>query len=173
MQVTHDKSTRFADELRITPWWAVVLAAIGFVCAQLLFNVSIAREANAPPIWGRILLGLVLGAAVACYFLFIGYVNRDAGRRGMSRVLWTIVAIFVPNGLGIVLYFILRQPLTARCPQCGAAVQSGFRFCPRCSTRLHPGCPHCQREVQTGDKYCPYCGGTLAEQESRPTEISS
>jgi RNA polymerase subunit RPABC4/transcription elongation factor Spt4 len=79
----------------------------------------------------------------------------------MSRVLWTAIAILVPNGLGIVLYFVLRQPLVARCPQCSAAVQGGFHYCPRCSTKLHPSCPHCQREVQMGDKYCPYCGGTL------------
>jgi lipid-A-disaccharide synthase-like uncharacterized protein len=162
MQVTNHKPTRFSEELRQTPWWAVVLAAIAFLAAQFVFNVVIGREANAPPAWGRALLGLVAGVVFAGYFLLIGYVNRDAGRRGMSRLLWTVVALLVPNGLGIVLYFILRQPLVALCPQCGVAVQSAFHYCPKCSTKLHPSCPHCQREVQIGDKYCPYCGGTLA-----------
>ena len=50
---------------------------------------------------------------LGCYAVLIGYINQDAGRRGMSRLLWTLIAIFVPNGLGIVLYFVLRKPLSA------------------------------------------------------------
>jgi RNA polymerase subunit RPABC4/transcription elongation factor Spt4 len=91
----------------------------------------------------------------------IGYVNRDAGRRGMSRVFWTLLAIFIPNALGIVLYFILRKPRTSNCPQCGAVVEPRFGFCPRCRHRLSPVCPHCQRGVNASDKFCPYCGDDL------------
>ena len=170
MQVASENRTRFTEEMRLIPGWAIGLGVLGFLGMQFLFNVVIARQPDAPPRWGRISLGIFAGLVFACYFLLIGYVNRDAGRRGMSRVLWTVVAIFIPNGLGIVLYFILRQPLQARCPQCGKAVQTGFNYCPRCSTKLHPSCPHCQREVNLGDTYCPYCGGSLAQKESRPAE---
>jgi RNA polymerase subunit RPABC4/transcription elongation factor Spt4 len=79
----------------------------------------------------------------------------------MSRLLWTLVAILVPNGLGIVLYFVLRKPLSTHCPQCDAVVEPGFSYCPRCRTRLRPACSHCQRSVDLGDKFCPYCGGSL------------
>ena len=58
-----------------------------------------------------------MGTLLGCYSVLIGYVNQDAGRRKMSRLLWTLVAIFVPNGLGILLYFVLAQtdhrPLSA------------------------------------------------------------
>ena len=96
--------------------------------------------------------------------LLIGYINRDAKRRGMSPTLWTLVAIFIPNGLGGLLYFILRQPLQGTCPQCGTAIQSGFNFCPRCSCKLSPNCPQCQHVVATNDVYCPYCGASLRHQ---------
>jgi RNA polymerase subunit RPABC4/transcription elongation factor Spt4 len=79
----------------------------------------------------------------------------------MSVLVWTLVAIFIPNGLGILLYFILRQPLQMVCPQCGSAVQMGFHFCPVCSHRLGLSCPKCQRAVSGGDAYCPYCGAGL------------
>jgi predicted amidophosphoribosyltransferase len=98
---------------------------------------------------------------LGCYVVMIGYVNQDAGRRGMSRLLWTLISIFVPNGLGFILYFVLRKPLTVHCQQCEAEVEPGFSFCPRCRYRLRPVCPHCQRSVDLGDKFCPYCGGEM------------
>jgi len=94
----------------------------------------IGRDHNPPPVAVRPLLGLIAGTVISCYIVLISYVNKDAGRRGMSRTLWTLIAIFVPNGLGIVLYFILRKPRTAHCPQCEAVVEPGFSFCPRCRT---------------------------------------
>ena len=106
----------------------------------------------------RALIGLLSGAVVACYLLLIGYVTRDARRRGMSPVLWTLVTILVPNALGMLVYFILRQPIRAACPQCGSFVQSGFNFCPHCSSKLGPSCPKCQHVVTATDVYCPYCG---------------
>jgi hypothetical protein len=93
---------------------------------------------NAPPLALRVLLGVIGGTLLGCYVVLIGYVNRDAGRRGMSRGLWTLLAIIVPNALGIVLYFILRKPRTGNCPQCDAEVEPGFSFCPRCRHRLQP-----------------------------------
>jgi RNA polymerase subunit RPABC4/transcription elongation factor Spt4 len=151
-------------DFKLVPRWAWVLAAIGFLSMQFVFNVVVARQADAPPAWVRTLMGLLVGLILTCYLLLIGYVNRDSGRRGMSRVLWTTVSALVPNGLGIILYFILRQPVVGDCPRCGHAVQHGFNFCPQCNYKLNPSCPQCQRMVRPGDTYCPYCGTSLADQ---------
>jgi hypothetical protein len=161
MATNHQTSSRFKDELRILSPWAYALAALVFVAVPVLFLVFVAKDPKAPPFALRCLLGAVAGTVVACYVVLIAYINRDAGQRGMSRVWWTLLAMFVPNGLGIVLYFILRRPPTAHCPQCAAEVDPSFSFCPRCRNRLKPVCPHCQRSVDLGDKFCPYCGGAL------------
>lgn len=145
----------------IVPAWAWVLAGMGFVAAQVFFNIMVARHLDAPPAWARPMFGLLAGVGGGCYLLFIGYINRDAKRRGMSPTLWTLVAILIPNGLGMLLYFILRQSLRSACPQCGNAVQTGFNFCPRCNYKLSPSCPQCQRVVGVNDVYCPYCGTSL------------
>lgn len=158
-------------DFKLVARWAWILAAIGFLIVQVVFNVVMAREHDAPPAWARILLGLFLGLILTCYLLLIGYVNRDSGRRGMSRALWTAVCILVPNGLGIVLYFILRQPVVGNCPQCGHGIQHGFNFCPQCNCKLNPSCPQCQRMVRPGDTYCPYCGTSLPEQ-AVPTGVA-
>lgn len=170
MQVRNETQTGLTAEIKIVPLWAWVLAGIGFVAAQVFFNVVVARHSGGPPAWARPLLGLMAGIAGGCYLLFIGYINRDAKRRGMSPTLWTIVAVFIPNALGIILYFILRQPLRNACPQCGNTVQTGFNFCPRCSYKLSPNCPQCQRGVGVNDVYCPYCGISLGNQ---PAPVSS
>jgi len=111
------------------------------------------------------------GTVIGCYVLLIGYINRDAGRRGMSRLAWTLLAILIPNALGIVLYFVLRKPRIASCPQCSSAVQPGFNFCPRCSCKLSPNCPQCQRLVGANDVYCPYCGTAMGSPASSAPTI--
>ena len=161
MTNTSPTSTRSKDEIRILAPWAYYLYAAVFVTIAVLFVTVVGHDRHAPPFAIRCLLGLLAGAVIGCWAVLIGYINQDAGRRGMSRLLWTLIALFVPNGLGIVLYFVLRKARIAHCPQCDTVVEPGFSFCPRCCTRLQPVCPHCQHSVNLGDKFCPYCGGSL------------
>ncbi|MGB8012861.1 MAG: zinc ribbon domain-containing protein [Terriglobales bacterium] len=158
-------STRFTDEIRIISPWAFSIAALMVLVGIVVGLVAGIKETNPADVAVRSVLGMVLGAVVGalvgCYIMLIGYINRDAGRRGMSRLLWTLIAIFVPNGLGIVLYFVLRKPRMAHCPQCDAVVEPGFSFCPHCRNRLQPVCPNCQHSVSSADKFCPYCGGAM------------
>ena len=168
MQLTDQKATGFKAELKLIPGWAWFLAVTAFISLQFVFNVAIPHSKNPPPPWACTLLGLLVGVIGAGYMLLVGYVCLDAGRRGMSRVLWTMIAMLVPNCLGFILYFILRQPLVATCPQCGAMIQPGFNFCPRCNCKLNPSCPQCQRMVRAGDTYCPYCGTATQNPTDRP-----
>ena len=161
MTLRNQTSTQSKDEIRIFAAWAYYLFTLVLLTVAVLFVTIEGRDHNAPRLIVRCLMGVLVGTVLGCYAVLIGYINQDAGRRGMSRVLWTLIAIFVPNGLGIVLYFVLRKPRTAHCPQCNAQVEPGFSFCPRCRNRLQPTCPHCQRSVDPGNKFCPYCGGGL------------
>jgi RNA polymerase subunit RPABC4/transcription elongation factor Spt4 len=172
MQVKNETQSRLSAGMKIIPAWAWTLAAVGFASAEVVFNIFM-RGPDAPATWVRVLLGLLAGTIVGGYFLLIGYVSRDAGRRGMSPLLWTLVAILIPNGLGIILYFILRQPLRRACPQCGNAVQVEFNFCPSCNCKLSPSCPHCQRLVGTNDVYCPYCGTSMRNQAIPESVVAS
>ena len=112
---------------------------------------------------------VMVGDNDAGAFSTYGQAGQDYG----TRLLWTLVSIFVPNGLGIVLYFVLRKPRIAYCPQCEAEVDPTFSFCPRCRNHLKPACPQCQRSVNPGDKFCPYCGTAMdsAPASSTPATI--
>lgn len=166
MPMRNEEKGVLAREIKVLPWWAWGLAAIVFVAAQWYFNLELIRHPHPPPAWSLPLFGILAGVCAAAYLLLIGYVNRDSKRRGMSPTLWTLVAILVPNLLGILLYFVLRKPLVHACPQCGSAVQAGFNFCPSCSYKLAPSCPQCRRIVDVNDAYCPNCGTSLRTEPS-------
>ncbi len=151
------------EEMRRVPQWAITIAIVLFAGMQVLWHVWIPTQHNPPPLPLRIFLGLMTGAVLAIWMMLVGYVNQDAPRRNMSRLWWTLLVIFIPNALGFVLYFLLRQPAQQPCPQCGAMVLPGFNYCPKCNLKLHPHCAQCQRPVRLSDMYCPYCGFKLDE----------
>jgi hypothetical protein len=76
--------------------------------------------------------GLAGGAFVSTWVLCLGYVHADARRRGMPAWLWTLVAAFIPNLLGFLLYFACRRPIATPCPHCGQPNAPGQRFCSWC-----------------------------------------
>ena len=175
MPVRNETSTSFMDEVRIISPWAYAIAVLGYVAgAAAAVFATVTNKTHDSFFRLPVLVPLVLlgGTVVACYILLIGYINRDAGRRGMSRLAWTLLAIFIPHALGIVLYFVMRKPRALNCPQCGAFVEPGFGFCPRCRHGLNAICQRCQRGINAADKFCPYCGvavGTPAQPGSTPT----
>lgn len=156
-------SGTFNREMGLIPWWAYALAAFAFIEMQWVFNVIIPRHEDPPPSGVAMFLGVLVGSIVAVMILLIGYVNRDSARRGMNRTLWTLLVIFVPNALGFILYFLVRQPLQIPCGHCGAMLQPNFRFCPKCSTPRFAVCGHCNTPTQPGDLFCNNCGRMLHE----------
>lgn len=160
-RMRHEKF-RFRDEIGIIPGWvwavAVALLVAGQVVAQLLHRYTEHANESVAPI-----MGLALAASIFVSFLLLlfAYVNRDAARRGMNAPLWTLVAIFVPYLIGLIIYLLVREPLPYTCPQCGMTVSARFNYCPKCKFNLRPNCPQCGREVRAGDEFCPYCAHDL------------
>ena len=95
------------------------------------------------------------------YVALIGYVYADARRRAMRPVMWTLLVIFIPNTIGFILYFILREPVVGQCPHCGAGIKSGFAFCPVCGGALAQTCPECHHPVEPNWSHCARCGAQL------------
>jgi RNA polymerase subunit RPABC4/transcription elongation factor Spt4 len=119
------------------------------------------REARYWPLAGKLALSLPLASVLFMLVLLIGYVYGDARRRGMRYVMWTLLATFIPNAIGIILYFILREPLMAPCPRCSTQVRPSHAFCPKCGLALGHACPQCRRVVEPGWSHCASCGASL------------
>jgi len=145
---------------RVIPFGGWVTAGIVFLVCFVTLSLIFLGNRDAPE-WLRFLLIVVAPLLMAGYSLLIGYVYGDARRRGMRYVMWTLLAIFLANGIGIILYFILRDPLLAHCPRCGAGVLPSHTFCPRCGAGVQPACQGCHRIIQPGWTHCAWCGTQL------------
>ncbi len=178
----------FRDELRIIPRWLVVMCLLLYILALIIgFSVNhYGFQTNGPifpgdeslrhdPELSYFELGAVItfgSAALSILFFSLGYVYRDAKRRGMNPGLWTLLVLLLSGGyffIGFIIYLLVREPLPYPCPQCAASVNARFNFCPSCKCNLHPACPQCQREVSDTDKFCPYCATELARAKPAPT----
>lgn len=165
--------TRFRDELKVIPgpgWIIAIAVYASMVSVLLIFAIPSDREMSRWPTSGAVVFSLGISVIVFVLTLLIGYVNGDAKRRGMRRGLWTLIAIFVPNAIGIILYFFMRESLTT-CSQCRTQVRSTFSFCPNCGTALRVACPACRQPVESGWKNCAHCGTALSGASTTPATV--
>ena len=167
------------SELKLIPLWSMILAAVLFLGMQYIFHFVMPHHghegppASAPqasPSHFRhdllpvpLMMGYAWGTLWASYALLLGYVSRDAKRRGMSVGMWMLVCLMLPGGIGAVVYFLLRQPVLSRCPNCSTRIDANNHFCPQCQFQIAPVCGICHRSVRITDVFCTQCGHDLAE----------
>jgi hypothetical protein len=153
------------ERIAIIPRTAKVAAAlltIGMVVLVMFLTHLPPKQGEAVlPAAAKVLLPLLSGAVVLIYVLLVGFVYGDAKQRGMRYVMWTLLAIFLPDAIGIILYFILRDRLPTTCPHCSTKVMAKFAFCPNCGTSVKPTCPHCGQPVEVLWQNCAHCGTKL------------
>ena len=156
--------SRFTKELRVVPEAAWIVAGFAYVCftvALLFFVAPTDPEMRKYPFWAQALLIGGFFLLLVAWVALIGYIYADAKRRQMRYVMWTLLAICIPNAIGIILYFILRDPLPKPCRGCGSVEKTGFPFCPHCGTSLQPTCSKCNKAIEPGWTNCAHCGQQL------------
>lgn len=90
------------------------------------------------------------------------YVYRDARRRGMNALLWTLVAVLAPSLIGLILYLLIRGSYSdLLCPNCSSPVEEGFTVCPKCGTQLRKSCSRCGFPADNDWVVCPKCQNPL------------
>jgi RNA polymerase subunit RPABC4/transcription elongation factor Spt4 len=162
--------SRFRDELRVIPRtaWYIGLT-IYLVMSNLAFFVLIPQDHKLRnwPFAGKFAFAYGIFLFILALVALDGYVYGDAKRRGMRYVMWTWLAVLIPDCIGVIVYFILRDPLPKPCPSCSTLVKVGFTFCPHCGSALQPACSQCGRAVDPGWSNCPHCGTKLPSPSPR------
>lgn len=110
-----------------------------------------------------VIYSLVVLISLLIILIPIGvYVFRDAKRRGMNAVLWTLVAVVAPALIGFIIYLLVRgNSPDLQCPQCAGPVTEQYVVCPHCGAKLRPACPNCAYPVELNWKVCPKCAAPL------------
>lgn len=94
------------------------------------------------------------------------FVYRDAKARGMEPLLWTLLAIFAPGFIGLIVYLVVRRDhFKLMCPGCGGEVQQTFVSCPTCGQKLSANCANCGTALSPEWRLCPQCGGEVTAGE--------
>jgi Double zinc ribbon/Phospholipase_D-nuclease N-terminal len=160
-----EHQTSLKTELAFIPKVAWVVSAAVFVAWFVgfigFYSPHAVHKPGEPPVWVFRLLMVLPGFFLTLFPLLIFYVNKDAKRRNMNRTLWTLLVIFIPNAVGFIVYFLLRQPIIRPCPKCDAQLRTDFSFCPSCGYVLEPHCPNCRKPVEATWTLCAFCGGKL------------
>ena len=98
--------SRFSEELKVIPKTARIIAVIAYFVSMLVWILVLTyshdQGLQSTPEAAKIALVFLPGVFLAFYVLLIGYVNGDARRRGMRYVMWTLLAMFIPNAIGII-----------------------------------------------------------------------
>ena len=121
------------DEVHIISPVAFVLAVLPYVAviAAMVFATLSGKPPMSLP--AMVAVGTLGGTVLACYILLIGYINSDAGRRGMSRLAWTLLAILHPERAWHRVVF--------RIAETAHRILPAMRRAPRVRVRLLPAVP--------------------------------
>jgi hypothetical protein len=126
---------------------------------------------------------LAFGGAffLALWLSLIIWTFRDVRSRSRDvfAILLATLMVVVFGPLGLLLYFLLRPPVTLaelyersleeeallqdleerpRCPGCSRQVDEAWIVCPDCHTTLKKICPSCQKSLNLRWNICPFCG---------------
>ena len=117
-----------------------------------------------------VIFSLVVLVALLTIPVMIGvYVCRDAKRRGMNAMAWTLIAVAAPALIGFIIYLLVRGNYPdLQCPQCAEPVTEQYVICPHCGAKLRPACPNCSFPVEADWKVCPKCAAPLEGVEMPP-----
>jgi hypothetical protein len=165
--------SRFTNELRVIPKAAWIVAWLAYACFSVPVFFFVAPrdpEMGKWPRWGQALFLYGISLFLVAWVALVAYIYGDAKRRQMRYVLWTLLAIFTPSAIGMIVYFILREPLPKPCPGCGNVEKTGFPFCPHCGTPLQAKCPKCDKPVELTWANCAQCGQQLPEPAPRAAQ---
>ena len=160
----------FRQELQVIPRaaWTIAFVVYLLLATGIAIALGVHSEVDHLPLVLRVLLPIFPPLLVFLPCAIFGYIYGDAKRRGMRYVMWTLLAMFIPTAMGIILYFLLREPLPKSCATCGSLVLAKFAFCPQCGTEVQRACPACRKPVDSTWSNCAHCGTKLGVAARNP-----
>lgn len=83
-----------------------------------------------------ILLLLFILFALCTAAFFAAWVYQDCKKRGDDPVLWAIVVFIATPFIGLLIYFLRRSEIKAKCPACGHRISIKAKYCEECGAHI-------------------------------------
>lgn len=116
---------------------------------------------------------LIILTLIIALIVSIGvFVYRDAPAHGMDPLVWTLIAVLVPNLIGFIIYLVIRSNNkdNLKCPSCNKSVKSEYAKCPYCGIMLKGTCSNCGKAINSDWESCPYCSTEIDKSSSQYSE---
>ena len=116
---------------------------------------------------------ILLSLLVLAIPVIIGvYIHKDAKKRGMNAVLWTLIGVLAPGFIGLIIYLIVRgEHPDLQCYSCGKPVNESFSDCPFCGAPLKEKCGNCGYTLDANWNVCASCGAEIPEEQRHRTTV--
>lgn len=139
-------------------FWVVTslsILVIGGMITLFSFNVQITKDDELP----LLIMGCIFFIMLIIVILIGMFVNKDAKKLHLNQWMWTLIAVYVPNFMGVIIYVIVRsnEKKKLRCINCGVTVDRDFNICPHCGEPFGKTCSRCGKFIQEEWTVCPYC----------------
>ena len=179
----------FWQEFRIVPkgliWTVVALFLVAQIVAYSVNHWNFVHYGEiAPPelhdepgLAYLAIAGFVtLVSLVSSIFIFlIGYVNRDAKRRGMNSGLWTLLVIVLLPAwtfVGFLIYFLMREPMLVPLPAMRKARWRPLQLLPQLQMQPAPQLPQLQMRSRGDGRILPLLRTGLGERQRQAAQRS-
>lgn len=155
---------------KILFWSITGFFVLIFAGAMLLFAAPIGfGEGPAVLLLLPLMTFLFATAILTCLAIFI---KKDAPKHGLDPYLWMTIALYVPNLIGLIIYFVMRSQNNERCSKCDKSLKSDMNVCPYCGEPCKNTCPNCHEAVEKDWRICPNCEVTLTPSVKKSTKSS-
>ncbi len=105
---------------------------------------------------------LIFVLSLATTILTAVWIYKDAKKRDMDAVMWTLLAVLIPSYIGVIIYLVTRYKQKIYvCPRCGSDVKEEYTVCPTCTLQLKRQCPQCGLACEEMWHNCPRCSAPL------------
>lgn len=145
-------------------FWAVTVSVVLLIAIISMIFISGSYESMPKDDQIALRVIAVISFVVILVVSLIGYlIYRDAKRLGMNAWMWLLIAIYAPNGIGIIIYLIVRsgERKKKKCSQCGYPIENDYLACPKCGYTLKDSCSKCGGTIESDWQVCPHCKNAL------------
>lgn len=149
------------SKFKVIFWVITCIIMIGIAGIGVLVGVS--ATINERDIMPLTVMGIFLLIFILILILIGVAVYKDAKKLQLDPWMWTLIVMYVPYLIGLIIYLVVRgnEKKRNRCVNCGSPIESDYNICPHCGHELSKVCGSCGKYVNKKFKICPYCGKDL------------